>query len=233
MIIKLPYTDGEHSACEKAPDAILEQLKTIWTVRPHSVKSCTLDNIESAKIYLGGDHTITYHTVKHFAKQYPNSALIVFDAHPDVFQAFDKPSHQDFLKFIVEENILPPENIIIIGIRAPHPKEIAYLKGKNIRYIPAWNILRIESICDGIMEFLRNFEAFYVSIDLDVLDPAYAPGVSYIEPGGFTSRELFYFLQRFKRLPNLKSIDIVELNPDNDVNNLTAKTAAKIVSEFL
>ncbi len=233
MIITLPYSDGEYPACAQGPEKILAQLKELWAVKTPEVKECALDQIESAKIYLGGDHTITYHTVKHFAKQHNNVGFIVFDAHPDVFQAFEKPSHQDYLKFLVEEKVLQPENIIVMGIRAQHPQEIAYFKEKGIRYVPCRNLMDVSAICDGVMEFLRDFDAIYLSIDLDVLDPAFAPGVSYIEPGGYTTRELFYFVQRLKKLKNLKAIDVVELNPENDINNLTAKTAAKLVAEFL
>jgi arginase family enzyme len=233
MIVSIPYTDGEHQACAQGPAKILEQLKYIWTVQKPIVKECSLDNIEPARIYLGGDHTITYYTVKKFVQQYPNTGFIVFDAHPDVFQAFDKPSHQDYLKFLIEEGILKPENIIVMGIRAQHPQEIHYFKEKGIRYVPCRNLMDVAAMCDGVMEFLRPFAAVYISVDLDVLDPAYAPGVSYIEPGGYTSRELLYFLQRLKRLPNVKTIDVVELNPEKDSNSITAKTAAKIVAEFL
>ena len=234
MIVKIPYTDGEHKACARAPDLIIEQLKTVMSnPKIPKIKECDIHNIENAKIYLGGDHTITYYTVKEFAKKYSNPGFIVFDAHPDVFQQFDFPSHQDYLKFLIEENILKPENIMVVGIRAIHPQELAYYKDKGIRYIPFQNYMSLNISCDAIMEFLRQFEALYLSIDLDVLDPAFAPGVSYIEPRGFTTRELFYFIQRFKKLKNLKSLDIVELNPDKDINNLTAKTAASIIAEFL
>ncbi|MDP3918537.1 MAG: arginase family protein [Nanoarchaeota archaeon] len=233
MIVTIPYSDGEHQSCEKAPEIIIEELKKIWNIRLPLIKENSINNIESAKVYIGGDHTITYYTVKHFVKNYSNPGFVVFDAHPDVFQAFETPSHQDYLKFLIEENILKPENVIAIGIRAPHKAEIAYYKEKGIQYIPCWNILDAESICDGVMEFLRKFDGFYISIDLDVLDPAYAPGVSYIEPSGFTTRELLYFIQRFKKLPNQKCLDIVEYNPDNDNNNITAKIAAKIIAEFL
>ena len=87
--------------------------------------------------------------------------------------------------------------------------------------------------CDAIMEFLRKFDSIYISIDMDILDPVYAPGVSYVEPNGLTSRELFYFLQRLKKTNKIKALDVVEVNPENDINNITTKTAARIIADFL
>jgi arginase family enzyme len=238
MIIKIPYTDGEHKGCAKGADAIVDQLQNIWTNSYHrktktpKIEECSIKNIKDAKIYLGGDHTITYYTVKHFVKKNKNTAFLVFDAHPDVFQQFDKPTHLDYLKFLIEENILKPEDIFLVGIRAAHKDEIKYLKEKGVRFLSPQDT-DLEAACDGIMEFLRKYDSVYVSIDMDAIDPAFAPGVSYIEPCGLTSREILYFTRRLKKLKNLKAIDIVEVNPDNDINNMTAKLAAKLVAEFL
>jgi len=233
-MILLPYSDGEHSDCEKAPKKIIEQFQGIFSnefnrkINLPEGKEVPLDKIPDSKIYIGGDHTVTYHILK----QNTRKGLLVFDAHPDVFQQFDNPTHLDWLKFIVEENIINPTNIIVIGIRNPHPSEITYYKEKGITYVPCKGI-RLEPSCDAIMEKLRSLESFHVSIDMDVLDPTFAPGVSYIEPAGLTTRQLLYFLQRIRSLPNLKSIDIVEVNPEKDINDITSKTAAKILAEFL
>jgi arginase family enzyme len=238
MIIKIPYTDGEHTGCSKGPDAILEELKHVWSnssfrkFKVPEVKECTINSIEDGKVYLGGDHTITYYTVKHFVKSNPGCCFIVFDAHPDVYQQFDHPSHPDYLKFLVEEGILDPSNILVIGIRASHSSEIAYYKKKGIQYVLPYG-KDLSAVCDGVMEFLRKFNSIYLSIDLDVIDPAFAPGVSYIEPGGLSSADMLYFARRLNKLSHLKCVDIVELNPDHDINSMTAKLAAKLVAEFL
>jgi agmatinase len=77
-----------------------------------------------------------------------------------------------------------------------------------------------------------GFGSLYVSIDIDVLDPAFAPGTGYLEPSGLSSRELIFFLQRLSNLKNLKAVDLVEINPKLDISNLTVKTGAKIISEL-
>ena len=72
----------------------------------------------------------------------------------------------------------------------------------------------------------------YISLDIDVVDPAFAPGTGYPEPAGLTSRQLFYMLHRLKNLKNINIIDIVEVNPKKDINNMTSKLAAKILAEL-
>ena len=83
-----------------------------------------------------------------------------------------------------------------------------------------------------VMEKARKFENLYISLDIDSVDPAFAPGTGCIEPGGLASRELIYFIQRLKLLKNLRMMDIVEVNPKIDVNNMTSKLAAKVIGEF-
>lgn len=238
MIISIPYSDGTNEACTRGPAKILEQLKDVWCnesykkIIPQQSQECSIEDIKDGFIYLGGDHTISYYTIKHLQKKHKDMALLVFDAHPDVFQAFATPSHQDYLRFLIEDQILDPKKVIVVGIRAPDVAEIEYYRKKGIKFIPCKDI-DIEAVCDGITEFLIQFPALYLSIDLDVLDPAFAPGVSYIEPAGLTSRELMYFISRIKLLKNLKALDIVELNPDKDINNMTSKMAAKVLAEFI
>jgi len=83
------------------------------------------------------------------------------------------------------------------------------------------------------MERARNSSGFYISIDIDSVDPAFAPGTGYIEPGGLSSRELIYFIKRLSLLNNFRGGDIVEINPDLDNRNMTVKLGAKILSEMI
>ena len=83
------------------------------------------------------------------------------------------------------------------------------------------------------METACTWQATYLSIDIDVVDAAVAPGTGYPEPGGISARELISSVQRIKRLKNLQRIDIVEVNPEKDVQDLTVKLAAKVLKEML
>ena len=135
---------------------------------------------------------------------------------------------------MVDEGKIDGNNVMIVGIRSFHKKEIEYLREKKIKILTMRNIFDngVISVCDSIMEFASKFKSLYLSIDIDVVDPAFAPGVGYVEPGGLSSRELIYFIQRLKNLKNLRKVDIVEVNIDKDVNNMTAKLAAKLIYEL-
>ena len=91
----------------------------------------------------------------------------------------------------------------------------------------------IEDVCDTIMENVRNCDGLYISIDIDVIDPAFAPGTGYPEPGGLSSQEILYFIRRLKLLKNFRRIDLVEICPQKDVNEMTVRLGARIICEFL
>ena len=91
----------------------------------------------------------------------------------------------------------------------------------------------LEASCDRIMEETRKFDCLYLSLDIDIIDPAFAPGTGYLEPGGLTSRQFIYLIQRISLLNNLKVIDLVEVNPEKDLNGITVKLASKIIAELM
>jgi arginase family enzyme len=90
----------------------------------------------------------------------------------------------------------------------------------------------IDNIADTILEFTAGKEV-YVSIDIDVVDPSFAPSTGYQVPGGLTSRQLIYILQRMNKIQNFKAVDIVEINSEKDETGLTVKLGAKILAELL
>ena len=189
-------------------------------------------------VFLGGDHSISYSTARAFLDYCQSSerepCLIVFDAHPDCMKSADNkfPTHEEWLRVLVEEGF-PTENILLVGIRNSDFKEIHFLKTHNIKTISVNQLVNdLEDTCDIIMEFSKDKE-LYVSIDIDVIDPAFAPATGYIEPGGLTSRQFIYLIQRINKIKNLKAIDLVEINPDKDIDNLTVKLGAKILGALI
>jgi|SRR3989344_424135 len=189
---------------------------------------------EEPEIILGGDHSITYSSVKAFSKRFLNPSLIILDAHPDLETSdLKEPTHEDYLRRLIEKNIISIKNIILIGTRIYSENEIKFLKEQKILYFDMKKILDlgIKETTDFITEKAFQLKNIYLSIDIDVLDPAFAPGTGYIEPGGLTTRELIYLLQRINKL-HPKMIDLVEVNPEKDINNTTIKVAAKIISEL-
>tara|TARA_Y100000310_G_scaffold72227_2_gene68262 strand:+ start:10543 stop:11271 length:729 start_codon:yes stop_codon:yes gene_type:complete len=241
--MKIPYSDGslnENKGCEKAPNQVAKLIDEVWSNENHKNVEFEIgenidfkNNLKKADIYLGGDHSITYWTFKEFVKEQKNPGIIIFDAHPDLFNEFKEPTHGDWLYFLIEEKLIKPENIIIIGLRNSHVKEIGYALKNKIKLYPMNKIFNnIENVCDTIMELAMGFDSVYLSLDIDVLDPAFAPGTDYLEPGGLSSRELIYFIKRLKMLKKLKKVDLVEINPDKDINDMTSKLGAKIIKEL-
>ncbi len=189
-------------------------------------------------IFLGGDHSISFSTTKafleHCKKSEKEPCLIVFDAHPDCMDPVDSklPTHEEWLKGLVESGF-PVGNIFLIGVRNSDPLETVFLKKQGIKVMNMNQILEnLEDSCDTIMEFSKDKE-LYISIDIDVIDPAFAPGTRYKEPGGLTTRQFLYLIQRLNLVKNLRAIDIVEINPDKDTNDLTVKLGAKILAELI
>jgi len=160
--------------------------------------------------------------------------LIVFDAHPDCMQPVDQklPTHEEWLRALVETGF-PAENILLVGVRNSDPGEITFLSKNNVKSISMNKLLEnLEDTCDTIMEF-SNGKELYVSVDIDVIDPAFAPATGYPEPGGLTTRQFIYLIQRINKINNLRALDLVEINPDKDKTGLTVKLGAKILGELL
>jgi arginase len=171
---------------------------------------------------LGGDHSITYPSLRAHARRLPDLGVLHFDAHPDLYHEFqgNRFSHASPFARIMEEGLA--RRLVQVGIRTlnPHQREQARRFGVEI--------VEMRELRPGLR---FDFEGpVYVSVDLDALDPAFAPGVSHHEPGGLSVRELLDVL-RLSRL-NVVGADVVELNPVRDPLGITAAVAAKLVKEL-
>lgn len=178
-------------------------------------------------IILGGEHLITYGTYMSFPK---NTGYIVFDAHYDLRDEYAdiKLSHAAYLRRIIEKR--GADNIVHVGARSFVKEELAFKTEHNIRTISD------KDIRDGagpklVKDALSVFDNVYLSIDLDVLDPAFAPGVGNPEALGITSRELFDMIYAMQDNV-IGCMDIVELCPPYD-NGATASIAAKLMAEVI
>lgn len=173
-------------------------------------------------IILGGDHSITYPAVRAVASHHQNLDLLHLDAHPDMYEDLygDRLSHACPMARILEEGLV--KNLIQVGIRSMTPEQKALAKNYGVRTIEAREFPEKLSL-----EF-RN--PLYISLDLDVFDPAFAPGVSHHEPGGLTSRQVLDLIHNLKA--TIVGFDIVELNPMRDVSDMTAALAFKLLKEI-
>ena len=174
-------------------------------------------------IALGGDHSITFPIVKAFAARHRDLTIFHFDAHPDLYDVFEgnRLSHACPFARIMEGGLA--HRLVQVGIRTAtrHQREQANKFGVEViemRQLPAY-------------QKLKSAGPVYISFDMDVLDPAIAPGVSHREPGGMTVRDAIAHLHAMEG--NIVGADIVEYNPVRDVDSLTATVAAKILKEIL
>jgi arginase len=176
----------------------------------------------AAPLALGGDHAVTYPILRAIGPRHPGLTILHVDAHPDLYDEFEgrRFSHACPFARIMEEGLAA--RLVQVGIRTMngHQHEQARRFGVETIDMRAW--------ADGARP--RVTGPLYVSIDLDGLDPAFAPGVSHREPGGLSVRDVISLVQA---LPGpLAGADIVELNPSQDPLGLTALVAAKLVKEL-
>jgi len=174
-------------------------------------------------IILGGEHLLTYFSVKHFLKDV--DTFIVFDAHLDTRNEYlgSRLNHATFLRRLLEE--CSDLNVIHIGSRAYSKEELEFAKSSRIKLYNVLSSLR------GKVE-LEDIGRVYISIDMDVFDPAYAPGVSNPEPLGLDLMSFIEILKQiYARSSKVIGVDIVEVNPLVDINNITSILAAKVALE--
>ena len=174
-------------------------------------------------VSLGGDHSITYPLVKAFARRYPELTIFHFDAHPDLYDEFEgnRLSHACPFARIMEEDLA--KRLVQVGIRTinRHQREQAERFGVDV----------VEMRSLGALDRLKAVGPVYITFDMDVLDPAFAPGVSHREPGGMSVREAIAHLHAIAG--EIVGADLVEYNPVEDARGVTATVAAKILKEIL
>lgn len=172
---------------------------------------------------LGGDHSVTYPVVRAVAATIPTFTILQIDAHPDLYDEFegDRFSHACPFARILEEH--PGIRLVQVGIRTMtgQQREQAARFGVDVIDMRAW--------VAGRRPELRG--PVYATIDVDGIDPAFAPGVSHREPGGLSVRDVLSMVQT---LPGpIVGADVVEVNPSQDPTGATATVAAKLVRELL
>ncbi|REJ76591.1 MAG: agmatinase [Acidobacteria bacterium] len=174
-------------------------------------------------LLLGGDHSITYAAVRALARRDETITVVQFDAHPDLYDELDgnRFSHAcPFARLLEEDRIA---GLLQIGVRTFNPHQRSQAERFGV------DSLEMKDFRDGAD--LTLDPPLYVTIDLDVLDPAHAPAVSHPEPGGLTTRDLIDLIHA---LPGpIVGADLVELNPRLDDRDRSATVAAKVLKELL
>lgn len=172
---------------------------------------------------LGGDHSVTFPVVKAIAKKHPKLSILHFDAHADLYDELDgnRYSHGCPFARIMEGNYA--QHLTQVGIRTLNAHQKAQAERFNVHMI---------QMKDWKADIKFEMEGpVYLSFDMDVLDPAFAPGVSHHEPGGFSTREVLTMIQNLNL--DIVGCDVVEYNPNRDLNGATTMVAAKVVKELV
>ncbi|MBT8041145.1 MAG: agmatinase [Gammaproteobacteria bacterium] len=171
---------------------------------------------------LGGDHSITYPILRGYSSKHGKLNVLQLDAHPDLYDELDgnRYSHACPFARAFEDGLI--DNLLQVGIRTMNTHQRRQANKFKVEIIRAEDVVTTMVEIDGPV---------YVSLDLDVLEPAFAPGVSHYEPGGLSVRDILSVIQEIEA--PIIGADIVELNPTRDIQNMTAMVAAKFMKELL
>jgi arginase len=173
-------------------------------------------------ISLGGDHAVTHPIMRAVRKRHSKLTILHIDAHPDIYHSYqDNPrSHTSPFARIMEEGLA--DRLVQVGLRTINDHHRAQFERFGVEYIEAGQ-------CSQELKLNLRMPV-YLSMDIDALDPAYAPGVSHREPGGLSTRQVIDLIQGIDQ-PTVAA-DIVEYNPRCDISNMTALVATKLLKEI-
>lgn len=177
-------------------------------------------------IFLGGEHLVSFPLIKPFARKYPELRVVHFDAHADLRRDYlgEGNSHSTVMRKVAE--LLGPKRVYQFGIRSGTKEEFVFAQ--------EFTHLTVEKVLEPLQAALPGLAGvpIYVTLDIDVVDPAFAPGTGTQEPGGCTSREIISAIQALSVL-NVVGFDLVEVSPATDSSERTALLAAKITREAI
>ncbi|PLS16221.1 formimidoylglutamase [Bacillus sp. M6-12] len=204
-----------------------------------SVKEMISTNSCKRYIVLGGDHGVSFPSIRAFKEKYGSVGVIQWDPHHDVRNLEDggRTNGTPF-RSLVEDGLLLGENLIQIGIRD-------FSNAKKYRYYTAEKGISVYTMADieesGLLTIIKKemerlskkVDFIYFSVDMDVVDQAFAPGCPAIGPGGLTSRELLSSIAAASRFEKVKAMDIVEIDPSKDFRDMTSRLAAHVMMQFM
>lgn len=207
------------------------------------IKSTISDLLNQYKgtipIILGGDHGISFPSISAFAESRGKIGVIQFDAHHDLRNINDGGrSNGTPFRSLIDEGILKGEHLVQIGLRnfsnsSPYT-EFGISHGVTIYTMRDVRLLGIQKIInDSLHQLSLEVDAIYISLDMDVLDQAFAPGCPAIGPGGMDSQTLIDGICYLASHPKVCGMDIVELDPTIDFRDMTSRIAAHVILNFL
>ncbi|PIU21168.1 MAG: hypothetical protein COT15_03790 [Candidatus Diapherotrites archaeon CG08_land_8_20_14_0_20_34_12] len=224
-----------------------EVIRSDFDSTSKNIEFCAFSNFSKKSalpFFIGGDHSITFPIISAYSKtnkkNKKKTGLIVFDAHVDCTSDFLAPSHEDIMRSIAKENLIRPENILILGVRKIYDVEKKFLKndkiGKKIKIVRTSEINNSKKPKKSeilLLDFIKNLDSVYVSIDIDVFDPKIAPGTGYLVKNGLFEKQFFILLNIILKSKKVSGFDLVEVNPKKDIKNKTFLLSKKIIKRIL
>lgn len=215
---------------QRGHDGIREKLSELLSAAPHCVP-----------IVLGGDHSITYPSAATIADFHDRRVGIVhFDAHADAADSSwgVSLSHGTPMRRLIEGGHVAGRNFVQVGLRGywPPPNVLAWMAEHGMR---SHFMSEIEErgfdtvLAEAIEQALDGPDLVYISVDIDVLDPAFAPGTGTPEPGGLSARELLRAVRQIALRVPVCALDVVEVSPPYDPSGITAEVAHRVCCEVI
>jgi agmatinase len=193
---------------------------------------------EAFTLLLGGDNSVSIPGLTCFARRYgADAGVIWFDAHADLFEAYDGnlDSHACALRRGMALSGISPSRAVLLSTRSLAREELAFIEGNGIEMVTAseWLGSSADAIAARIAARLAGAPAVYLAVDIDGFDASCAPGTGYPMPGGIGAETFFLLLERlFEQLP-MKGMDLTEIAPPLDVNDVTGFLGIQVVLETL
>jgi agmatinase len=205
-------------------DSVDETMRRLSIVETEILKSSKIP------LVMGGEHTITFGTTSSFS---PDIGIVSFDAHADMRGEYmgEKLMHATFLRRIIEK--VGSDKVVHVGLRALCREELAFLEENQVRSFSMQDLRQhdVEEDARLVRQAISNFKKIYVTIDVDVFDPGFAPGVGNPEPDGM-GPNLFFTILKEVCDERLAGLDLVELCPGCD-NGATSALSAKVLFEAI
>ena len=193
-------------------------------------------------VVLGGDHSITWPSATAVADHFGhgNVGIVHFDAHADTADIVDGnlASHGTPMRRLIESGAVLGRNFVQVGLRGywPPADTIAWMREQGMRchfMQELWERGAAAVLEDAVAEALDGCDALYLSLDIDVLDPGFAPGTGTPEPGGMAPVDLLRIVRSIVQRTNVVAIDVVEVSPPYDLADTTVNNAHRLVWESL
>lgn len=216
----------EEIAFYDAGDVLIPFGNVRESLRRMGVVAEALLSMDKKLFSIGGEHLVSYPIVKAYQEKYPDLCVIQMDAHADLREDYlgEALSHATVMRHVLA--LIGDKNLYQLGIRSGTREEFHYAAQKSNLYVN-----RFLDVLDEVKEGIKD-RPVYITLDIDVLDPAFAPGTGTTEAGGVTSRELLQALHSLADL-NVVGFDLVEISPPYDYGENTSILGAKIMREAL